>query len=370
VRLSHLHPPSAQPRASSVTGNIRLMWWLKAVEMIGKVLRIGLVLLLYPCIVSLAVVLLAAVQLRSASGSAFDTWRLNYKANLARSQLLRADLKANRDELLQADGALISRALCLTYFDDQGVVKPNIDGGLQTAAKEALRAGQDIDQIKNDVYCFARGYRGLLYDQKFYTARKTEVQQKVDEVTAQITENTSQYSELIKGHGESLAFLEMENVNRYFMWAIVTPYDLLILLLVMFMGALGGMVRLLREYGDPRRDDPVGADYVFIPLIGLVVAIGGYVMAKTGLLLLTASRDEVSLSPFMVGLVGIVSGLLAKDVIDALARAGGNLVMPKTPAANGAPANTNAVASAAAPAQEEHDAPESEAPPSEASGGG
>lgn len=312
--------------------------------MVGKVLRTGLAVLLYPCIVSLAVVLLAAVQLRAASGSAFDTWRLNYRANLARADLLRADLTSAHNELLQVEGALRARTLCLTYFDDQGRVKPDVDAALQAEAKEALRAKQPLSEIEGDVYCFARGYRGLLYDQEFNSARRAELQHKIEEFTKLLAENASQYAELIKGHGESLAFLEME-VHWYFLWAIVTPYDLLILLLVMFMGALGGMVRLLREYGDPRRADPAEADYVFIPLIGLVVAIGGYVMAKTGLLLLTASRDEVSLSPFMVGLVGIVSGLLAKDVIDALARAGGNLVRPKTELPGAPPANTNASAS-------------------------
>jgi hypothetical protein len=65
---------------------------------------------------------------------------------------------------------------------------------------------------------------------------------------------------------------------------------------------------------------------VFIPLIGLVVAIGGYILAKTGLLLLSSTREQVSLSPFMIGLVGIVSGLTVKEVIDALTRAGASIV--------------------------------------------
>lgn len=90
----------------------------------------------------------------------------------------------------------------------------------------------------------------------------------------------------------------------------------------MFMGALGGMVRLLRDYGDVGRQNPIARDYFFVPLIGMVVAIGGFILAKTGLLLLSSTKDETSLSPFMISLVGIISGLLAKDVIDAIARAG------------------------------------------------
>ena len=74
------------------------------------------------------------------------------------------------------------------------------------------------------------------------------------------------------------------------------------------------------------RRSPEASEYFFIPLIGLVVAIGGYILAKTGLLLLSTAKDEASLSPFMIGLVGIISGLLAKDVIDALARTGKKIV--------------------------------------------
>jgi hypothetical protein len=88
------------------------------------------------------------------------------------------------------------------------------------------------------------------------------------------------------------------------------------------MGALGGIVRLVRSYLAPGIDDPRLRDYIFIPVIGMVVAIGGYVLAKTGLLLLSSAKEETALSPFMVGLVGIISGLLAKEVIDRITDVG------------------------------------------------
>ena len=100
------------------------------------------------------------------------------------------------------------------------------------------------------------------------------------------------------------------------------PYDLLISLLVMFMGALGGMIRLLRDHGAADHPSPNPSEYFFIPLIGAVVAIGGYVLAKTGLLLLSSARGESSPSPFMISMVGIVSGLLAKEVIDTISARG------------------------------------------------
>jgi len=82
------------------------------------------------------------------------------------------------------------------------------------------------------------------------------------------------------------------------------------------------MVRLLRDYGAADHQNPTAGEYFIIPLIGAVVAIGGYVLAKSGLLLLSSVRSESSLSPFMISLVGIVSGLLAKEVIDTIADRG------------------------------------------------
>lgn len=67
-------------------------------------------------------------------------------------------------------------------------------------------------------------------------------------------------------------------------------------------------MRILRDYGDPTRKDPSPRDYFFIPLIGAVIAIGGYILAKTGLLLLSSTSGETSLSPFMIGLVGMYRG--------------------------------------------------------------
>jgi hypothetical protein len=74
---------------------------------------------------------------------------------------------------------------------------------------------------------------------------------------------------------------------------------------------------------------------LLIPLIGAVVSIGGYVLAKTGLLLLSSARGESSLSPFMISLVGIISGLLAKEVIDTISARGRTILSDKMGERNG-----------------------------------
>ena len=86
---------------------------------------------------------------------------------------------------------------------------------------------------------------------------------------------------------------------------------------------------MLRDYGAADRSNPSTKDYFLIPLIGAIVAIGGYILAKTGLLLLSSVKGETSISPFMIGLVGMVSGLLAKEVIDRIAEYGHSMLKGK-----------------------------------------
>jgi hypothetical protein len=172
-----------------------------------------------------------------------------------------------------------------------------------------------------------RGYFLLESDKLFFQTEHKELEKDIAALQKRIASNSDQHLDLIKGHQEFLAFIEMENVGSWYVrQAVVIPYHLLVLLLVMLMGALGGIVRLLRDYGDSNRTNPTPSDHFFVPLIGLVVAIGGYVLARTGLLLLSTSKEETSLSPYMVSLVGIISGLLAREVIDAMAHAGTNIV--------------------------------------------
>ena len=133
--------------------------------------------------------------------------------------------------------------------------------------------------------------------------------------------NEKEFAELV---GQNPDFVALRQLRKKWQTKLFvdTPYDFLILLLVMMMGALGGMVRTIRLYGDPEHMDPKPKDYFLFPLIGMVVAIGGFVLAKTGLLLLSTNGGEAALSPFMIGLVGIISGLLAKEVIDSIADKG------------------------------------------------
>jgi hypothetical protein len=293
-----------------------------------------LVSIFYPLIVVLAVLLLASVQLRSSSGSAYDTWRLQYNSN----RLLDAKYQKSLDSLQTQENDnledLAFTNLCLVdNFNSDGSLKDTVDQQVRDLVKSAKAAGKKSEAYTGTTRCLMREWTWLNFDKQSFEARKERLAKSVAGQQGLIAANNAQFNDLIRGRQDFLSLRELEGV-QYASLIVLTPYDLLVLLLVMFMGALGGMVRLLREYGDRSKENPTDRDYLFVPLIGLVVAIGGYVLAKAGLLLLSSTRDEPSLGPFVIALVGIVSGLMAKEVIDAISRAGANLLNRKRAAAS------------------------------------
>jgi hypothetical protein len=282
--------------------------------------------LFYAIVVCFAIVLLAAVQFRVAGGATYDTWRLNYGAN----RILHDDLQQKVEDATKPwrrDSDLLSGAsICLRLYDEGGLLKRQLlDEDTLKQIEEAKQSRTPFDQLRGDISCVVKGSGQAQYEKSLYQHAVDQDQEIVAALQTSIAANSAQYADLIKGHQDFLAFKQAEAIS-YEKLIIVTPYDLLVLMLVVVMGALGGMVRLLRDYGATDHPNPTTAEYFLIPLIGAVVAIGGYVLAKAGLLLLSTGGNESSLSPFMIGLVGMVSGLLAREVIDTIALRGRNLL--------------------------------------------
>jgi hypothetical protein len=285
--------------------------------------------LFYFLAVVLGVVLLAAGQFRSSSGSAFDTWRYNYDSNRELVTSLKDRLDALERQASSKKNWLIFTAQCLNLFDPSGKPKSGIDEATLAEVKKARSDRIMVDDMPfGDARCIYRGFTMLKADMDFYAKDLGETEREIVTCQKLLPPAEAQLAELARGHQDFLALKEMEK-TWYTKLLVCLPYDLLVLLMVMAMGTLGGIIRILRDYGDPKRNNPSQRDYFVIPLIGAVVAIGGYILAKTGLLLLSSTQGETSLSPFTIGLVGIVSGLLAKEVIDRIAAYGGEMIKGK-----------------------------------------
>jgi hypothetical protein len=282
----------------------------------------------YFFVVVFSALLLATAQFRSSSGSAFDTWRLNYDSNRVLTNIHEQKLKDLQKESDTNWDLLNWAEQCLRLYDSSGRPKSGIE--IETKQDmEALRAGKKkYDDLSGDAKCISRGLTILQYDKNYYAKKDADYREEILKVKNLLKLDEEQHSDLIKGHLEFLGLKEAEKVwyTRLF---VNIPYDLLVLFLVMLMGALGGIIRILRDYHAADRSNPSSKDYFFVPLIGAVVGIGGYILAKTGLLLLSSTKGETSLSPFMIGLVGMVSGLLAKEVVDKIAEYGRDMLKSK-----------------------------------------
>ena len=255
-----------------------------------RIMGIALTVLLYSTIVFLAVILLAAVQLRSSGGAAFDTWRLNYDANRLVADNQKEALKKIQKEVRENMEQLIYVRNCFYLFDANGIAQAKfINSETKQEVKKAIKDRVPVEKLSGDVHCLARGFNELKYDEAYYAMLDKDYSLEKEELTKSLASNKEEYEELKKGHQDFIAFRSMASVWYEKPFFEIT-YDLLVLLLVMMMGAIGGVVRLLRDYGSSLHPDPSSKDYLFIPLIGTVVAIGGYVLAKTGLLLLSTKK--------------------------------------------------------------------------------
>jgi hypothetical protein len=289
----------------------------------------------YLIVVVFSIVCLATSQFRSSSGSAFDTWRLNYDANLVRTREHEKTLETLRkdpDTKNYWDNLIFTKKCLLLYDDKSGVLKSPADPDtlkrVRTAKDNKILYEDSKSLPYDDVRCIFRGFTMLQWDQEYYDKLNKDREQEILNVQNLLKADEEEHADLIKGRQEFSALKEMEK-KWYTRLLVDIPYDLLVLFLVMSMGLLGGIIRILRDYGDADRTNPSIKDYFLVPLIGAVVAIGGYILAKTGLLLLSSTKGETSLSPFMVGIVGMVSGLLAKEVVDRIAAYGRDVLKKK-----------------------------------------
>jgi hypothetical protein len=308
-----------------------------------KYVRDAGVFIFYVIVVSAGVVLLAGAQLRSASGSSFDTWRLNYESNQDRVSQLTEKEKEQKKGLKEAEESQAWALQCSQVLGDDGKPKPGLDAAIDEAEK--AKQTHSEDKLDGDAKCISRGLTLTQFDLNNVKSEIADLQNDVNATKKLLAAQTDQTTSLTKDHEDYLA-LEAMTKGTFRGPIVKISYDLLVLLLVMMMGALGGVVRILRDYGNKSVADPEPQDYFFIPLVGCVVAVGGYVIAKTGLLLLSSNQGDASLSPFTISLVGIVSGLLAKEVIDAIAARGRDMLKR---APNGIPGGQETGDESAAP---------------------
>lgn len=95
-------------------------------------------------------------------------------------------------------------------------------------------------------------------------------------------------------------------------------YHGLVLLVAMLMGALGGIIGVGKTFLTVGEADPPPSDYFIRPVFGAVLGFVAFLMFKSGQSLLSMASTDDQLNPFPIALLGVVSGLMAKDVIASI----------------------------------------------------
>ena len=101
------------------------------------------------------------------------------------------------------------------------------------------------------------------------------------------------------------------------------PHRVLVLSLSMAMGMLGGVVTITWNF--IRNDSGLTIRrFIILPFIGSMSAFIVLIFLSAGQLKLTAGDADVSLNPFVLSFVGIISGLLSERVYARISDVGGN----------------------------------------------
>jgi hypothetical protein len=110
-------------------------------------------------------------------------------------------------------------------------------------------------------------------------------------------------------------------------WARL-PMELLEMLLLICMGALGGVISVTRCLVDPSTPNPAARDLCYRPVVGTVIALGIYVLFRAAQLFFGGGGEDatVSTSVFVLAALGLASGFCAREAVAQIERAAAKLL--------------------------------------------
>jgi len=101
------------------------------------------------------------------------------------------------------------------------------------------------------------------------------------------------------------------------MWARM-PFELLEMLLLVCMGALGGVISVTRSFVDAG-PNPTTRDLCYRPVAGAIISPGIYILFRAGQLFFTGAPQNggttVTTSVFLLAGLGLASGFCAREAV-------------------------------------------------------
>jgi hypothetical protein len=107
------------------------------------------------------------------------------------------------------------------------------------------------------------------------------------------------------------------------LWARL-PFELLEMLLLVCMGALGGVISVTRCFVDSAAPSPTTHDLCYRPVAGAVIALGIYILFRAGQLFFGGPSQNggttVTTSIFVLAALGLASGFCAREAVSQIER--------------------------------------------------
>ena len=223
-------------------------------------------------------------------------------------------LKLLREELLGKKCGLIQSVIDIDndyissldkLFEETGLGRPNPKDGTSNSYHLALGKYISLyDEVIEEANC----------PRPIPEIRRVNSSKVIDK---QLTQMLAEYRYF---NSENTGLLA---VDDFFKSAYIKmPRSMLTILVVLLMGALGGLITLVRALmSSDNQDIKVSIKaFLFTPLLGSVTAFAIFVLAKAGVLVVSDAGSEggAYLSPFFVSFLGLISGLLSIDALDTI----------------------------------------------------
>jgi hypothetical protein len=219
--------------------------------------------------------------------------------------------------------------------------------GRLNAAQETLNAHPDLkalaEQINKQYARYAPIYQERMRVQAALNAKKDEaaglrasvksLHESLDNLFAQFS--SKQIDDPTRAHLENALFELYSGglLGTFVNKLIVTPSDILTLLLVILMGVLGSSLQMTHALFKFNRIERVGA-YLLRLSVGAITALVIFIVAKAGVpVIADASRlgGDAPINPYFVSFLAIISGLMSENAILSVQTQGARFFAPDSP---------------------------------------
>lgn len=279
---------------------------------ITKMIGYIVVLAAYVIIFIVSIATLALIEIRQANLKDFDALiamleqKERYFTNERLERVL-TGLAKDIDQYRQLDASL-------SCSDKPNGLLPGQTGAIGTVSQ--IPNGASTGQITEPRSCAEvktiadQQLYGLLSLQENLSFEKAELPKYYDEYTDGLRDKAPQLIPLLR-YVDS----ESEVVTA---WTRL-PLELLEMLLLVGMGALGGVIAVTRCFVDTSTPNPRARDLCYRPVAGGVIALGIYVLFRAMQLLFGGGSQDggatVSTSIFLLAALGLASGFCAREAV-------------------------------------------------------